>query len=67
LIKEELGGVGPLGVNESERGKGYGPAIGSGSCQVINNIVIDWTNLVSFYKKLGFDIFKSYFRYNKKI
>ena len=61
LFEEELGGIGPLGIAPEERGKGYGLAIVQAgmyflSQRGIKNIVIDWTNLVDFYGKLGISL-----------
>ncbi|MUV39022.1 Beta-N-acetylhexosaminidase [Lentibacillus sp. JNUCC-1] len=72
LFEGDLGGVGPLGVDASERGQGYGLAIvEAGIAELrrrgIQDIVIDWTGLVDFYKKLGYDIWKSYVSYKKPL
>ncbi len=71
LFKEELGGLGPLGVDPKERGNGYGLAIVEAGIYFlrernIHSIVIDWTGLVDFYKKLGFDVWKSYISLRKE-
>ena len=72
LLDEELGGVGPLGVDSAERKKGYGIAIVEAGIAVlrsrgINHIVIDWTGLVDFYGKLGYKKWKSYAKYSKSL
>lgn len=72
LFTDELGGVGPLGVDAAERGQGYGLAIvEAGIAELrgrnIDHIVIDWTGLVDFYKKLGYNIWKSYDSYKKTL
>ena len=72
LFSEELGGAGPLGVDAKERGKGYGLAIVEAGIAFlrqrgVKRIVIDWTGLVDFYKKLGYDIWKSYSSYKKEV
>ena len=72
LFKEELGGIGPLGVDAAERGQGFGLAIvEAGIAELrkrgVQNIVIDWTGLITFYKKLGYDIWKTYDSYKKKL
>lgn len=72
LFDGSLGGVGPLGVDAAERGHGYGLAVveaGIAALRVrgVDNIVIDWTGLVDFYKKLGYDIWKSYESYKKTL
>ena len=72
LITGELGGVGPLGIDENERGQGYGLAIVEAGLAFLRqrgicHIVIDWTDLVNFYKKLGFCPWKGYLVYQKEI
>ncbi|AAM23519.1 ribosomal protein S18 acetylase RimI-like enzyme [Caldanaerobacter subterraneus subsp. tengcongensis MB4] len=71
LFEEELGGIGPLGIDPEERGKGYGLAIVQAGMYFLNqrgirNIVIDWTNLVDFYGKLGCKVWKRYIKYEKQ-
>ncbi|MDR0269134.1 GNAT family N-acetyltransferase [Paenibacillus sp.] len=65
LFDSPLGGIGPLGVDNRFRGKGYGLAIvKDGVAELtsrgIDNLVIDWTGLVDFYAKLGFTVWKRY-------
>lgn len=65
LFDESLGGIGPLGVDDRYRGKGYGLAIvKDGVAELasrgIKHLVIDWTELVDFYAKLGFRPWKGY-------
>ncbi|MEK4303661.1 GNAT family N-acetyltransferase [Oceanobacillus sp. FSL K6-0251] len=72
LFQEELGGVGPLGVDAIERGKGYGLAVveaGIGFLRErgVSRIVIDWTGLTAFYNKLGYTVWKSYAGYSKDL
>ncbi|MBO1006026.1 GNAT family N-acetyltransferase [Pseudogracilibacillus auburnensis] len=72
LFKETLGGIGSLGVDPDERGKGYGLlALQAGIATLrkrgINNIAIDWTGIVDFYGKMGYMIWKEYQRYNKAL
>lgn len=72
LFDEELGGAGPLGVDANERGQGFGLAIVEAGIAFlrqrgIRRIVIDWTGLVDFYKKLGYSPWKSYESYKKPI
>lgn len=71
LFNGELGGVGPLGIDRNERGRGYGLAVveaGIGFLRErgVSRIVIDWTGLVDFYSKLGYDIWKTYSSYKKE-
>jgi GNAT superfamily N-acetyltransferase len=59
------GGLGPIGVSRSVRGKGLGLALlrlcleelkGRG----LRSMVIDWTDLGAFYAKMGFGPWKAY-------
>lgn len=72
LFNDELGGIGPLGVDSAFQGKGYGLAVVQAGVHVlrqrgIRHIVIDWTTLVSFYGKLNYRVWKSYDSYSKVI
>jgi GNAT superfamily N-acetyltransferase len=53
------GALGPIGISERLRGKGYGSALlGAALTELkhrgVQNAIIDWTNLVEFYGKHGF-------------
>ena len=70
LFNGKLGGIGPLGVDSAERGNGYGIAIVEAAIAFlrsrdIKNIVIDWTGLVGFYRKLDYEVWKGYTSYRK--
>ncbi|WP_042142527.1 GNAT family N-acetyltransferase [Paucisalibacillus sp. EB02] len=72
LFDGKLGGVGPLGVDAEKRKKGYGLAVVQAGIAFlrergIDQIVIDWTGLIDFYSKLGYDVWKSYEGYQKEI
>ncbi|GAA0424229.1 MAG: GNAT family N-acetyltransferase [Bacillota bacterium] len=72
LFNEALGGIGPLGVDEQERGNGYGKMVVQAGIHYlrergINRIVIDWTGLVNFYKQLDYGVWKSYWYYVKDL
>ncbi|WP_217589331.1 GNAT family N-acetyltransferase [Lentibacillus saliphilus] len=72
LFDEKLGGVGPLGIDATERKRGFGlEIVKAGIAELrkrhIQRIVIDWTGLVDFYGKLGFDVWKTYQSYKKTI
>lgn len=65
LFQEPLGGIGPLGVDSRYRGKGYGLALVEAGVSELKargmrHLVIDWTELVDFYAKLGFQPWKGY-------
>ncbi|WP_050613823.1 GNAT family N-acetyltransferase [Bacillus testis] len=67
---EETGGIGPLGIDPLERGKGYGLSVVEGGIwflrqRGISRIIIDWTNLIEFYQKLGYTVWKKYDLFHK--
>ena len=72
LMGESPGGLGPIGVDDAARGKGLGlyllaeglAELKSRGCRFT---VIDWTDLVSFYAKFGFGIWKSYRMHSKRL
>ena len=72
LFPETLGGIGPLGIDSSERKKGYGLAVVEAGIYFlrkrnINQIAIDWTGLVDFYGKMGYQVWKKYKKYSKSL
>ncbi len=72
LMGEAPGGLGPIGVDESVRGKGLGLyLLAEGLAQLKSRgcrfTVIDWTDLVGFYAKFGFHTWKSYRMYSKQL
>jgi GNAT superfamily N-acetyltransferase len=72
LVEGELGGIGPLGVAASERKNGYGLMVVKAAVAFlrkrgIRSIVIDWTGLIDFYGKLGFEVWKKYVSYEKEL
>ena len=69
---EALGGIGPLGVAPAYRGKHLGYDIVAASVNSlidagVSEIIIDWTGLLDFYRKMGFEVWKSYSYLFKKI
>lgn len=65
LFDEEIGGIGPLGIDQNEQKLGYGLAITQAALvflqqRNIKTLVIDWTILVEFYEKLDFKVWKKY-------
>lgn len=71
-FKTKVGGIGPLGVDSSEQKQGYGLGIVQAAMVIlqerkVETIIIDWTILVDFYKKLDFDIWKGYGIYLKDL
>lgn len=66
----EHGGVGPLGIEASERKRGYGLFIVEAGIhylreRAVDSILIDWTSLIDFYGKLGYEICIRYISYQK--
>ena len=60
-----LGGIGPLGVDKSYRGQSIGYDLVAKATNTLlengaGNIIIDWTNLLDFYRKFGFEVWKTY-------
>lgn len=65
LFTCDLGGIGPLGIDRSVRGHQYGLDLVKAAANELMGrgseaIVIDWTQLVPFYEKLGFQVWKQY-------
>ncbi|WP_246067130.1 GNAT family N-acetyltransferase [Paenibacillus koleovorans] len=72
LFEQELGGVGPLGIDEQFRGYRYGLSIVQAAIHFlrergIRHIAIDTTPYVDFYGKLGYRTWKTYWRVNKQL
>lgn len=70
LFREELGGIGPLGVDPDCRNRGYGLALVQAAIRYqydngIRHLAIDWTGIPDFYRKLGFAPWKTYGVYCK--
>lgn len=69
---DALGGIGPLGVAPAYRGNHLGYDI---VASAVNNLIeakvtemiIDWTGLLDFYRKMGFEVWKSYSYLFKKL
>ena len=65
LLGEHFGGLGPIGIAESHRGRGLGLALLCESVadmkrRGVRRMCVDWTGLVDFYGTIGFTIWKSY-------
>ena len=65
VLGDALGGISAVGVAASERGRGIGigmVAIGSQILRErgVGNCHIDWTNIVDFYGKLGYTVWREY-------
>lgn len=64
-LGERWGSLGPIGVSRAMRGKGLGGALlGASLCALrdrgVKRCIIDWTNLVEFYGKHGFEPTRTY-------
>ena len=69
---EHLGGIGPLGVNKDHRHNNIAYnlivyAIEELKQRGCNVAIIDWTNLLEFYRLFGFELWKSYTYFEKNI
>ncbi len=72
LLGEHWGGLGPIGVDDDYRGRGLGlyllhRSLLELSRRSVSQMVIDWTDLVDFYAKMGFEIWKSYRKWDKTL
>ena len=72
LFEQEIGGIGPLGIDSNERKQGYGLEVVEAAMfylqqRDIKTIIIDWTVLVEFYEKLDFKPWKKYGIYLKEL
>lgn len=66
-LGERFGGIGPLGIAEGVRGLGLGLALVDAGVSALNErgveeCGIDWTRLTAFYERLGFRVWRSYYR-----
>ncbi|HVT13042.1 MAG TPA: GNAT family N-acetyltransferase [Fimbriimonadaceae bacterium] len=64
-LGEKWGALGPIGVAESERGRGLGHsvlgmALSNLKSRGVRNCIIDWTTLEEFYGRHGFQISRRY-------
>ncbi|GIV21525.1 MAG: acetyltransferase [Armatimonadota bacterium] len=72
LLGEAYGGLGPIGLAESTRGKGLGLALLCKGVEYVKlqgaeRMAIDWTDLVDFYGKIGFRVWKRYHPASRQI
>ncbi|MBD2844248.1 GNAT family N-acetyltransferase [Paenibacillus sp. IB182496] len=72
LFASELGGVGPLGLDEACRGRGYGAKLVLAGISMlrrrgISEIVIDATPIADFYAKLGYAPWRRYILMRKAL
>lgn len=72
LLGEAYGGLGPIGLAGSTRGKGLGLALLCKGVEYVKQqgaqrMAIDWTDLVDFYGKIGFRVWKRYHPASRRI
>ena len=68
LLGGEYGGLGPIGVGKDVRKIGLGLALLSYCVNEVSNagmtrMAIDWTVIIDFYNRAGFDVWKRYVPY----
>jgi len=66
------GQLGPIGVSADRRGQGFGAALLDAGLRRLHNTgvngcVIDWTTLLDFYGKFGFQPYRSYEQLKKSL
>jgi GNAT superfamily N-acetyltransferase len=71
-LGERFGGLGPLGIHEEYRGRGWGFFMQSEILEALRDdgfehVVIDWTTLVDYYGKLGFEPWLAYETFVKEL
>lgn len=69
---DALGGIGPLGVNASYRHRYLGYDIVAFATNTLqekgaDQIIIDWTGLLDFYRHLDYEVWKSYTYVSKQM
>ncbi len=67
LLGEKFGGLGPVGLGKEQRKRGLGLALTAlGVADLkrrgVERMGIDWTNLITFYEQLGFEVWKRYWQ-----
>lgn len=71
-LGRRAGGIGPMGLASSFRGRGLGLALLDRSVRHlahlgVEEIVVDWTVLLDFYGRLGFSIWRHYRQGEKRL
>lgn len=64
-LGENWGALGPIGISTSMRGRGFGDALLGASLEALKSrgverCIIDWTGLVDFYGRHGFEVTRTY-------
>ncbi len=70
-LGERFGGIGPLGIAADVRGLGLGLSLVAAGVSAlkardVQECGVDWTRLVAFYERLGFKVWRSYYRCAEK-
>ena len=70
-IGAHFGGIGPLGIAATARGRGLGIAMVAAAVTLLQargvaHCTIDWTDLTDFYARLGFRTWRRYWRCQPK-
>jgi ribosomal protein S18 acetylase RimI-like enzyme len=71
LLGDLYGGLGPIGIAKEHRKRGLGLALLAVAVddlkrRGVTQMAIDWTNLIDFYEKLGFSVWKRYLQAEKR-
>ncbi len=69
-LRSRWGGLGPIGIAAAHRHRGLGLALLCASvahlrARAVHEMVVDWTDLVDFYSRLGFRVWKRYWQGSK--
>lgn len=65
ILGDDMGGIGAVGVNEQRQGCGIGLALVATASNILqarglHQCIIGWTDLMDFYGKLGYTIWRGY-------
>ena len=71
-LGKNWGSLGPIGVSTNVRGQGYGNGLLTFGLTHLQSIgvrrtIIDWTTLIDFYGKHGFEVARKYWAYSREI
>lgn len=65
ILGDDMGIIGAVGVNETHEGRGIGLAMVARASEILRGLgvrqcLIGWTELINFYGKLGYGVWRSY-------
>jgi ribosomal protein S18 acetylase RimI-like enzyme len=65
LLGEDMGSIGAVGVDEAYQGQGIGLAMVAKASEIlqrrgVRQCLIGWTDLIDFYGKLGYTVWRTY-------